>query len=57
MGRPPAQADMQRYFKVTPPAVHQMVLQLEACGLISRVPNKARSLTLLVSSEHLPTLK
>ena len=28
-GRPPAEADMQRYFKVTPPTVHQMVLKLE----------------------------
>ena len=25
-GRPPAEADMQRYFRVTPPSVHQMVL-------------------------------
>ncbi len=27
-GRPPAEADMQRYFRVTPPSVHQMVLTL-----------------------------
>ena len=27
-GRPPAEADMQQYFKVTPPSVHQMVLTL-----------------------------
>src|SRR5260221_14281154 len=29
LGRPPAEADMQRYFKVTAPSVHQMVLTLE----------------------------
>jgi DNA-binding MarR family transcriptional regulator len=37
-GRPPAQADMQRFFRVTPPAVHQMLLTLEKAGLISRQP-------------------
>jgi Mn-dependent DtxR family transcriptional regulator len=25
-GRPPAQADIQRFFQVTPPSVHQMLL-------------------------------
>ena len=35
-GRPPAQADMQRFFQVTPPSVHQMLLTLEREGLISR---------------------
>ena len=29
-GRPPAEADMQRYFRVTPPSVHQMILTIEA---------------------------
>ena len=28
--RAPAEADMQRYFQVSPPSVHQMVLTLEA---------------------------
>ena len=28
-GRPPAEADMQRFFRVTPPSVHQMVVTLE----------------------------
>jgi DNA-binding MarR family transcriptional regulator len=34
--RPPAEADMQRYFGVTPPSVHQMILTLERAGLIRR---------------------
>ena len=37
-GRPLAEADMERYFAVTPPSVHQMVLTLESKGLISRTP-------------------
>jgi len=30
----PAEADMQRHFRVSPPSVHQMVLTLERAGLI-----------------------
>ena len=40
-GRPPAQADIQRFFQVTPPSVHQMLLTLERGGLISRRPGSA----------------
>ena len=41
-GQPPAEADMQRYFRVTPPSVHQMVLTLEANGFIERIPGQGR---------------
>lgn len=54
---PPAEADMQRFFLVTPPSIHQMVLTLEKRGLISRVPRRARSIRLLVSPEDLPQLE
>jgi DNA-binding MarR family transcriptional regulator len=54
--RAPAEADMQRYFRVTPPTVHRMVVELEQRGLISRQPGQARSITLLVPPELLPTL-
>jgi repressor LexA len=33
-GVPPAEADMQRYFKVSPPSVHNMVVTLEKRQLI-----------------------
>lgn len=56
-GRPPAQADMQRYFRVTPPTVHRMVLKLEELGFISRVPRKSRSLKVLLPREQLPDLE
>jgi DNA-binding MarR family transcriptional regulator len=52
-GRPPAQADMQRFFGVTPPTVHQMLLTLEKAGLISRRPGVARCVTVLVDRHHL----
>lgn len=55
--QPPAEADMQRHFGVTPPTVHQMVLKLEQLGLITRTPGKARSIKLLVAPEQLPILR
>ena len=56
-GRAPAEADMQRYFRVTPPSVHQMVLTLETHGLIERIPGQGRSIRLLLSREELPDLE
>lgn len=56
-GRPPAEADMQMYFRVTPPSVHQMVLALEAHGFIERTPWQARSIRLLLPRADLPDLK
>ena len=53
----PAEADMQRHFRVSPPSVHQMVLTLERIGLIRRQPGVARSIELLVAPENLPILK
>ena len=54
--RPPAEADIQHYFGVTPPTVHQMVLKLAEKGLITRVPGQARSIQILVPPEKLPLL-
>ena len=53
----PAEADMRRHFQVTPPSVHQMVLNLERAGLIKRVPGKPRSIQILVQPENLPVLR
>ena len=56
-GQPPAEADMQRYFKVTAPAAHQMVLTLENQGLIERVPGQPRTIRVLLPREELPDLE
>lgn len=57
LGRPPAEADMQRHFKVTAPSVHQMVITLERNGLIKREPGVPRSIQLLIPPEALPILR
>jgi DNA-binding MarR family transcriptional regulator len=55
-GRVPAEAEMQQYFRVSPPAVHPMILTLEVRGLIERTPGQARSLRLLIPPDQLPNL-
>lgn len=55
-GRPPAEADLQSFFRTTPPSIHQMILKLEGKRLISRVPGQARSIKLLVDQDKIPRL-
>jgi len=56
-GQPPAHADIQRFFRLTPPTVHQMLLTLEKQGLISRQPGRPRSIAVLVKRDRLPLLE
>jgi Mn-dependent DtxR family transcriptional regulator len=56
-GRPPAEADMQRFFGVTAPSVHNMIVELERRGLITRVPRQPRSIAVTVLEDELPRLR
>lgn len=55
--RPPAEADFQRFFEVTPPAVHQMIVMLERRGLVSRVPGQSRTIRVMLPDDELPRLQ
>lgn len=55
--RPPAERDMQQYFRSTPPTVHDMVLRLERAGAIAREPGAARSIRVLVPVDEIPRLE
>jgi (p)ppGpp synthase/HD superfamily hydrolase len=55
-GVPPAEADMQRYFKTAPPSVHQMIVKLEEKGLISRIPNAPRTIKVAIPNDRIPQL-
>ncbi len=55
--RPPAEADIQKYFEVTPPTVHQMLITLERKGLIRRTRGVARSIEVLIAPDSLPVLR
>src|SRR4029078_8531125 len=52
----PAETDIQEYFRVSPPSVHQMVLTLEGAGFIGRKPRTPRSIEVLVDPKLLPEL-
>ena len=54
---PPAEADPQRFFKVSLPSVHAMILTLERLGLIEWTPGRARSIRLRVLTAELAELK
>jgi DNA-binding MarR family transcriptional regulator len=54
--RAPAEADFQRYFRVTAPSVHQMLKTLDQLGLIDKQPGVPRSIQLLVPPQDLPVL-
>ena len=54
--RPPAELDMVKYFRVTPPSVHMMVVKLEELGLIAREPGVARSIRVMLPKEEIPEL-
>ena len=56
-GIPPAHADIQRYFGVTPPTVNSMLKRLEEQGFISRVPRRPRSIRVLIDQSDLPELE
>jgi repressor LexA len=55
--RAPAESDLERYFQVSPPSIHEMIKTLQRKGLIERTPGQARSIRLLVPPEHLPRLE
>ncbi len=52
----PAEADFQRFFLVSSPSVHDMIVKLDESGFISREPGQSRSIRLLVDREHIPDL-
>ena len=56
-GMPPAEADLRRFFRVTPPVVHEMIKTLHARGFIEREPGKARSIRLCLTRTQLPNLE
>lgn len=55
-GFPPAFAEMEHYFGVTPPTVNQMIKNLEKKGLIEKEPRKARSIKVTIPAAQIPTV-
>lgn len=55
-GCAPAEQDMQKYFKVSPPSVHRMVVELQKQGFIDKQAGKPRSIELKLPRNELPEL-
>jgi hypothetical protein len=55
-GCAPAELDLERYFRVSAPAIHEVIKTLERNGLLEKTPGRARSIRLLIQPEHLPRL-
>ncbi len=55
-GQPPAETDLQCYFRVSAPSIHGMIKTLERNGLIEKTPGQARSIRVIAQPAHLPKL-
>lgn len=55
--RPPAEADLVRFFQLTAPSVHGMIVKLGEIGLLERTPGAARSLRVKLPEDEIPRLE
>lgn len=53
----PSENEIARYFRVSPPSAHQMIVKLEEEGLITREPGVARSVRVTVPKGEIPDLE
>src|SRR5205807_8907397 len=53
----PAPLDLVKFFRVTPPSAHGMVVKLEELGLITREPGVARSARVAIPVDGIPDLE
>jgi hypothetical protein len=53
----PAEPDMAKYFRVTPPSVHGMVVKLAQLGLVTREAGVPRSVRVAIPEEEIPKLE
>jgi Mn-dependent DtxR family transcriptional regulator len=53
----PAELDIVKYFRVSPPSVHQMIVKLDELGLITREPGVARSMRVAIPASEIPDLE
>jgi repressor LexA len=53
----PAEGDIARDFRVSPPTVHQMIVKLDELGLLTREPGVARSMRVAIPTSEIPELE
>jgi hypothetical protein len=55
-GVAPTHADLQRFFNLTAPSVHSMLIRLEKRGFIRRIPGRARAIVIICPPDWIPPL-
>ncbi len=55
--RGPAELDLVKFFRVTPPSVHLMIVRLEQLGLVTRERGVPRSVRVAIPVKELPELE
>jgi len=53
----PAELDRVKFFQVTPPSIHSMIVKLEQLGLITREPGVPRSACVAMPEDVIPKLE
>jgi repressor LexA len=53
----PGELDLVKFFRVTPPSVHSMIVKLEQLGLITREPGAPRSARVAIPKAEIPALE
>ena len=53
----PAETDMVKFFRVTPPSAHGIVVKLEELGLVTRERGVARSIRVAIPEDEIPKLE
>jgi hypothetical protein len=53
----PAELDLVKFFRITPPSVHGMMVKLEELGLITREPGVPRSARVAIPEDQIPVLE
>jgi repressor LexA len=48
---------MEKYFRMTPPSVHGMLVKLEELGLVTREPGVTRSTRVAIAENEVPDLE
>ena len=55
-GEGPSEVDLVRFFRVSPPSVHGMIVRLEELRLVVREPGVPRSVRVAISPDAIPDL-
>ena len=54
---PPSENEITAFLGVYGPSAHQMILRLEAAGVLARIPGQPRTIRILLTRQEIPDLE